>query len=410
VQILADWVARGANTAPELAATVARLSISVSGTNVSEFKLAQDNRLRSNVLMPAYVLAEGLTQHWWSLIGARGRRISLQAFRQGFAVPNVVFTPDADNVQVLARTFKYENPPVSFINSAEETCARSDFESALRSFIISVIAHLDAEKVVETELSKYWRSIQVSEQNESERAFCIAAGALGRDPYAISESDAELIQQASGIFKEEQLMEFLSAVGAQNTRNAITWVKNEEDRLGARLTLPTLDAVSRTVRRKIYHSAEPYETGYEAAAQTRSALNHSSDARFDSVDSLARAFGTGDFDVSRNYVPGVRAVVNAQSDRTKILVAGGNLPSQAKLFSLARAIGDSVVFENSQRAAITDNETSRQAVGRAFAAELLAPAEIVLDHYRNGWTIEDIALERGVSGRVIQHQIENHQK
>jgi hypothetical protein len=332
----------------------------------------------------------------------------LRTFRQGFAVPDVAFIPDAANVQIIASAFRYENPPVSFINSAQEYSARSDFESALSSFIKAVIAHLDEAHVGETELSKYWRSIQVSEQNASERTFCVAAGALGCDPYSISEADSELIQQAGEIFPEEQLMEFLSAAGAKNTGNAIAWIRNEEGRLDARLTLPTLDAVSRTVRRKMHRSGEPYEIGYEAAEQTRAALNRSPEARFDSVDTLARAFGTGDFDVSRNYVPGVRAVVNTGSERAKILVAGGNLPSQSKLFSFARAIGDAVVFENSQRAAITDNETSRQAVGRAFAAELLAPAGIVLEHYRDGWTVEDIALERGVSGRVIQHQIENH--
>ena len=228
MQILADWVTRGANTVPELSATVARLSISVAGTNISEFKFDQEDRLRSHVLMPAYVLAEGLAYRWWSLIGARGKTINLQTFRQGFAVPNVALTPDAMNVHVAARPFRYENPPVSFINGAEESCVRSDFEAALRSFILDVIARLDAEQIGENELSKYWRSIQISEQNASERAFCVAAGALGSDPYTISNDDAELIQQAGEIFLEEQLMEFLSAIGAQNTRIAIAWIKSEE--------------------------------------------------------------------------------------------------------------------------------------------------------------------------------------
>jgi hypothetical protein len=408
VNILADWVARGANSVPELAATVARLSINIAGINVTEFKFDREERLRLHVMMPAYVLAEGLTHRWWTLVGARGRTINLRTFRQGFAVPDVAITPDATNLHIVAKSFRYENPPVSFINNAEENSARSDFESELRSFIERVIAQ--AAEIGETELSKYWRSIQISEQNASERAFCVAAGALGCDPYSISNDDAQLIQQASGIFLEEQLSEFLSAIAVQNTRDAITWIQSEEDRLGARLTLPTLDTVSRTVRRKIHRSGESFEIGYEAARQTRIALNRPPDARFDSVDTLARAFGTGDFDVSRHYVPGIRAVADSGSGRrTKILVSGGNLPPQSKLFSLARAVGDTIVFE-SQRAAITDNETSRQAVGRAFAAELLAPAEIVLDHYREGWTIEDIALERGVSGKVIEHQIENHLK
>jgi hypothetical protein len=407
VRILADWVARGANSVPELAATVARLSIDIAGINVTELKFDREEYLRPHVVMPAYVLAEGLAHRWWTLVGARGRTINLRTLRQGFAVPDIAITPDATNVHIVAKSFRYENPPVSFINNAEEYLTHPDLESKLRGFVERVIAQ--TAEIGETELSKYWRSIQISEQNASERAFCIAAGALGCDPYSISNDDAQLIQQASGIFTEEQLSEFLSAIAVQNTRDAVTWIESEEERLGARLTLPTLDAISRTVRRKIHRSGEPFEIGYEAARQTRVALNRSPDARFDSVDALARAFGTGDFDVSSHYVPGIRAVANTGSGRhTKVLVSGGNLPPQSKLFSLARAVGDTIVFENSQRAAITDNETSRQAVGRAFAAELLAPAEIVLGHYREGWTVEDIALERGVSALVIQHQIENH--
>jgi hypothetical protein len=408
VKFLLDWVARGSNSVPELAATVARLLITVADTNVTEFKFDREERLRPHIIMPAYVLAEGIVQRWWTLVGARGRTINFRTFRQGFAVPDIAITPDQSALRVVASPFRYENPPVSFINRSEECSSRASFDVNLRAFISQVIEQLREAKIGETDLSEYWRSIQVSDQNTSERSFCIAAGALGCDPYSISSDNAQLIKLASEVFAEEQLVEFLSAIAIQNTSGTIAWIRNEELRLGTRISLPTLDAISRSVRPQIHRKVEPYEIGYQAARETRVALRRSPDARFDSVDTLARAFGTGDFRVSSSRVQGIRAVVNTENQRSKILVGGGTLPPQTKLFSFARAVGDAIVFESPQRTAITDNETSRQAVGRAFAAELLAPAAIVLHHYRDGWTVEDIALERGVSDRVIQHQIENH--
>jgi hypothetical protein len=407
VRFSADWLARGANSAPELAATVARISITIADVNVTEFKIGHEERLRPHMVMPAYVLAEGIVHRWWTLLGARGRSVQFRSFRQGFAIPDITVTPDAENTCIRANAFTYENPPASFINRSEESVSSVDLENELSQFIRDVVVQLEGQHIGESELTKYWRSIQTSAQNASERAFCLAAGALGCDPYAMRDEDAQLIEQAGGIFSDEQLGEFLSAVATSTGGTALNWILDEEKRLGARATLPTLDSVAKQVRCKINRVGQPYQIGYDAARKTRMALDRSPDIRFDSVAALARTFGSADFTVARQGAPGLRAVVDSSEQRAKILVSGGRA-EQTKLFALARSLGDAIVFENTRRAAITDNETSRQAVGRAFAAELLAPAEIVVQHYKAGWTIEDIALECGVSDRVIQHQIENH--
>jgi uncharacterized protein (DUF433 family) len=51
--------------------------------------------------------------------------------------------------------------------------------------------------------------------------------------------------------------------------------------------------------------------------------------------------------------------------------------------------------------------TYRQQLGRAFAAEFLAPVSSVLDMTARGDRIEDIAANFGVSEMVIDHQIGN---
>ena len=71
-----------------------------------------------------------------------------------------------------------------------------------------------------------------------------------------------------------------------------------------------------------------------------------------------------------------------------------------------RAIGDYLVYSSDGRAPVNDTHSYRQAVGRAFAAEMLAPAEIIAEMQDRGIGIEEIAAERNVSEMTIMHHLE----
>ena len=85
-----------------------------------------------------------------------------------------------------------------------------------------------------------------------------------------------------------------------------------------------------------------------------------------------------------------------------------------KRFLHARALGD--YFDRSESGAgiLTSLATDRQAQNRAFAAELLAPADALREALANANPVEPdqvdvLAHEFGVSGEVIRRQIENHE-
>src|SRR5436309_1103723 len=80
------------------------------------------------------------------------------------------------------------------------------------------------------------------------RGLCLAAGALGLDPYSLDDKDARLIEQSATIFKGEQLREFLSAIQVSSAETALGWIEREEDRLGSRIALPNLKTVADRVR------------------------------------------------------------------------------------------------------------------------------------------------------------------
>jgi hypothetical protein len=74
---------------------------------------------------------------------------------------------------------------------------------------------------------------------------------------------------------------------------------------------------------------------------------------------------------------------------------------------MSRAVGDYLVF-GSHEAPIANIYSDRQALGRAFAAELMAPAEGVVHMIDNEQLpVAAVANHYGVVTDVIIHQYEN---
>jgi DNA-binding CsgD family transcriptional regulator len=76
---------------------------------------------------------------------------------------------------------------------------------------------------------------------------------------------------------------------------------------------------------------------------------------------------------------------------------------------MMRAIGDFLAFRQEGRSPVTDVYSYRQGVGRAFAVEMLAPAETILQMQQDGMTPDEIAIARNVSERAISWHLENRQ-
>ena len=82
----------------------------------------------------------------------------------------------------------------------------------------------------------------------------------------------------------------------------------------------------------------------------------------------------------------------------------------SRRFALCRSLGDFIA--SPQPALVTQSNTERQQRGRAFAAEFLAPAELIRERIDGQRVcaddIDDIAAHFQVSADVIRLQIRNH--
>ena len=427
-----DWQPVGPNAAAEERATVADLRIFIGGGNacVNEQPRRRGGKVGAAavgnvrredcVTVSVYPLAEEIAFGWWRLFGARDARLRLADGRAGYALPDVELAFDGIGFDVVCRPMTYENPAVRFTSRNAERMARAAAECALAGVVDQVLDRLAAGKVRDSGLQLRWRRVQASRQDAEESAFCEAAGALGLDPYGIRDEDAGFIMNAGALFSGEPLAEFLSGLSTPGKRTwssgddgVLAWLRTAEGRPSALSCLPAIDDLRRRMVDGPRAAAEemPWGAGYRCARAARQELNIGPGERFQ-VPTLAARLDGSRFEAA-GAVAGVRAVVATGGDATHVHLreAASRYRHTSELFALARAIGDAVANPRAERSVVNDlHDAARQATGRAFAAEFLAPIDEVLSMQEDGNDPNDIAEDFGVAREVVERQLQNRDR
>lgn len=295
-----------------------------------------------------------------------------------------------------------------------------NLQHASRTFAVGAFEQLLLDEFLRPLASHHWlsgrsamplhallRRVDDSRAYPAERAFCRTAGALGLAPYDLSDDTASQIRELLVLIPEEDArLDFSSAVLADFLVEGQHWASQELERHRERNALPGLARLRSDCT--IQHNApvRPYRRGYDLARKARALLKLESDVPAGGVDGLSKLFGGNQAITLSPDAPGaLRAFQSIEGDAPTFVVE--NEGSKSSAFVLARAIGDYVAFGN-HASCVADLYTDRQAVGRAFAAEFMAPREAVVEMIE----VEDrpvavIADHFGVSPSVIHRQYEN---
>lgn len=386
---------------------VGNLRIEVGGVEVGGNGEADSDRISPDLLVSVCLLAEGIAGAWWRLFGARGVQHRLIWSRGGYAIPDLRIRFDGAGVEVACPPYRYDNPPLSFPNSGMERMNRAGAECALGGFLDAVCERLNSRGVTESCVQLRWASIRESRRNPAEAAFCEAAGALGLDPYDIADADADVIMRSNGVFDGEPLREFLTGMGRpEAVPEALDWVLEVERRPRHRSRIPALEGVGETAPNMSCVDAEkPWARGYRQARAFRHRLDMASNERFSSASVLAKRLGATAFRFAP-AIHGIFALVRSGGD-TRIHLRKIDMPV-SRLFAFARAIGDAVANPPAERSVVNElHEASRQACGRAFAAEFLAPIDEIASMREDGLDTNSIAGEFCVSPKLVERQMEN---
>ncbi|MCY4214205.1 MAG: ImmA/IrrE family metallo-endopeptidase [Gammaproteobacteria bacterium] len=418
-----EWQDDAPNASAEERATVADLQVFVDEVNVCEHLVGQASGVRQpsgEATVSAYPIAEALAFEWWRLFGRRDDEFRLFNHRCGYALPDLRISHDGERFTVVSKAREYANPPVFFYRGASQLLSKDQAESAIVGLISQAMERLRASGVPQSALALRWERVRASIGDANERAFCEAAGAMNLDPYALSDEAADFIERAGALLKGDALLEFLSGLplaGARASRlnDLLNWMAGCETRPRYKSRLPLAEDLRQnsSVPKELAGAEPPWARGYRCARRVRDALNAGPGERFRSVSALARRLDAPNFSPAAP-VSGVRAVLQFDQGDVRVHLGGGHQARhrpESALFAFGRAVGDAIGNPPVVRSVVNDlHDASRQALGRAFAAEFLAPVEEILSMREDGKDTAFVAEEFGVSEEVVERQLQNRHR
>ena len=422
MKFLVEWVENGENASAEERATLCYLQILVDDENACAFYDVSEGQHFEHLYIPVVHLAEGIADGWWRIFGGRDRYFSIFPYRNGFALPDLKLSFDGSRFEIIGSQFSSFNPKIKFWHT-ESNMERNIAESALSKFVDQVVERLLSEGVKKTEIESRWSHITHSRDDPDEQTFCEAAGALGADPYMISDSEASLIELAAGQFSGEILVEFLAGVREETSQCAsslhatgtkeLEWINSAESRQPYQFRLSVLDELASDLRNHSQRDSREraWSQGYRMARVFRKSLNLEAVGRITPIKSLSKLLGNPDFRRASGETTIRAAVTRTDGGKTGIHLRKLGRKKWEYLseeFAFARAVGDAVCFPDDEISVVNALKSAeRQAVGRAFAAELLAPIDRILEMRDAGKDVGEIADSLEVSPLTVTHQIEN---
>ncbi|MBI5068731.1 MAG: hypothetical protein HZB56_10865 [Deltaproteobacteria bacterium] len=440
-----EWLPAPGVRDPAEAATWAEMSLVLNGDKVSRVLDERLNSGRNSYFGSALPLAEWLVDAWPRLVHERRAPVplrealttrtgaaepsigvtrsdfyewvgyhSLRAARDGGVVPDIrIVRFDSSSFAVRVNSDVGALAPgvtVRFIAEADARVPAVELQAELHRVIESAVARL---KGVSTERVQRLRERWCAAHSEA----ATVAGRLGVDDETLSPDEREAIDEVVGDPEREILLGIAEGSAAASVARRLSearTVRNDEpDAAPAGKAWVHLEETLHRLR-----LGRPWLTGWAAASQFRTAVGLSA------MDAPAKVFPM--FLEERCGWPqerqlfaltapptGVETVHVKHSDRTPVVMTATTTP-QAHRFRLARSLYYFLFLNGPGDRAVSDSHLiqGRLSEANAFAAELLAPAELIRAHAPPGsiWTREQrklVAKELGVDQRVVAHQIEN---
>lgn len=417
-----DWNDAGDIACLEHRATWARLRVSVNDHIVSrlyDFKARSD---RSSLYLSVYPLAEWIASRWFLLFfesEVPGRaeprefrqRHVIRAAGDGFALPELAIVPEGQKIRLEWRALELSACGLQFLSSGEDRVDRDRLRESLAEFVETVIGRLEAEAPSRTTfLQEEWQ--RVRDLDVAEQEFCATAASLGLDPFCLGSTQEAEIIAVHGEVPTALRDDFFSAAVPSHLREHLTWLTEGLSKAASWSrssdTLPSLRKFAASTFARVTPGS-PWQEGYDCARRLREYLGLRSEPLDNRDYDEKLGYGSAQ-DLCNDYINfDALTVRNRNSDLGAFVLSSRLNPS--KRFAYARALFEYLAHPATE-ALVSRAVTHRQRRNRAFAAELLAPAEDLRKRLGKGLTsqeqIEALANEFDVSTYVIQHQIENH--
>lgn len=436
-----DWKEAPGVRDPVLARTWCALTIRVGDQVVTRVSDRRTRGWRNAVYGSVFPMCAWVVDNFWFLLyepyrwaapyGSRDlarnaadrpwvHRHSLLAAREGGALPD--FTLCRDGAAVLARWLRdggdASHPFLRFVQEGLMRLEPEDARRGLARLVDAVLARVaDMREPEVAQLRDDWRDLQRLPPDEE--SLCIWSARLGINAHyedELSDADARRLRSVIDLLEPPLTEDLFETAAIETINQDVEWI-GEAHRLARRArrrAAPRLDPLSAADVTLRNGQPPAYAAGYASARAVRQRAGVVHDALPD-LAAFARRFGWADTPVVatvKEPASALRAVVDyGTEDVAFIATPPGGTPSSDR-FLLARSLFLQACSEPRTRRLVTASHTWGQRASRAFAAELLAPAEAlrhrIHDHELSGREVGQLASEFEVDRELIERQVENH--
>jgi hypothetical protein len=328
------------------------------------------------------------------------------------AWPDLTLVPEgAITHLVWSQDYGRHLTPVRFASDGSLIVRSDDLRRELAVIVGHVIERLAETALPKTPLAEEWA--EIANTDVEEQAFCETAARLGLDPYSIDDPTAAEVINIADQIPAGIIDDFFDSADANALVGAAEWARRAmpiADRAADRAheTLQPIRVALATQTVEPFDTTEserPWTTGYAMARQLRHALGVADTSDFD----IAPWVGVGDVSAPAHGIGGFVAVSN---DRCGVVLGGQRPGTSAKRFGQARALGRILARPERRQFILSAARSRDERVARAFAAELLAPAEGIRQALDANGKADDSALEAvaqrfRVSPLLVRHQYDN---
>lgn len=376
--------------------------------------------------MPLYPLAEWIVWNWWSLLyepdahwlreqRCYSRRHNLLYVGDGISMPDIEFRPLGRHVQVIWAPSSHPYQQIDFMGCGTAIVERDQFLASFYSLVEGVCSRLEQESVPGTALVEGWEGVKESMGDNEESLFCQAVATQGKDPYSLEPSEEDNVLMVARMIPETLHRDFFHIGSweslyqqAETLLKALHWIEHNKGNwknlslLREKITVPAKGIV-------------PWEQGYILARILRTALGCNG-KMFSSLSDIVQLFKVSEYQLaqtmkSQETMTGLDAVVGENESGSPGFIIRPRCRPENQMFSFCRALCEYFVSPHLPNL-VVDANTERQKRNRAFAAEFLAPAEVIRSRLTGRETsreeIDEIAYLMGTSSYIIAHQVENH--
>ena len=412
-----NWVDAGPSPDVVMRRTMARFSIEVDGKTLTAVRDRQSRRYRKQIVVPLFSVANWLVDNWWylwhepadiqNLKPGFEDRHNLAYAGHGFLLPKLTIAPLSDRIHLVSTPWEPVHSSISFIEDMDAYVEAEELQMEFQRLINSVLRRLEPfdDNEDKIQLSKAWHAI--NELDAKELEFSRAAAMCGIDPFDVEDSTSEAIIEFWESTQPSIREEALAASNVQSLSQLSHWIRGTVNDLATTGEINGWNRIRDEIRNEVSdsHTKEPWKRGYYLAQSVREILDIGQNKfQFKSEGPLAIYHKERE-----SPSQGIEGLV---ASATPACITAPRNHSNSKRFLLARALGEFVGCQEPCLGILGTLQNDRQARSRAFAAELLAPAELLYSRYMDSDApqdeVDELSRAFDVSIWVIEHQIENY--